>query len=133
MEPFHLTNVDLSIICHRQVRVSYHIPSVYSIMPALQCMPGRPMHCNPGTVVQSKPEDFRYEHDQSLLLPTSTWKNLEVHGSVLCSCEKCAKSSCPCRMAEVKCCNSVNARNFHPMPVRPVRILSLEKIVTPVA
>ena len=60
-------------------------------------------HCNPGTVVQSKPEDFWYEHDQGLLLPTSSWKNLEVHWSVLCSCEKRAKSSCPCRMAEVKC------------------------------
>jgi len=54
-----------------------------------------------------KPENCGYVHDQGHLIPATSWKALEDHWSVCCTCSKCARSTCPCRMADggrgVKC------------------------------
>ena len=61
------------------------------------------IHLDEETVVLVKPEDCGYEYDQDDLIPTTSWKTLEPHWSVSCTCMKCARSTCPCRMAGVKC------------------------------
>lgn len=50
-----------------------------------------------------KPEDYGYVYDQGHLMPASSWKNLDFRWSVSCTCQKCAKSTCSCRMSGVKC------------------------------
>jgi hypothetical protein len=55
------------------------------------------------TVEPLKPEDCGFKQDLGHLVPTTSWKTLEARWSVFCSCEKCARSTCPCRMAGVRC------------------------------
>ena len=50
------------------------------------------------------PEDYGFELNEGQLIPSTMCKTLEARWTVVCSCEKCVRSTCPCRMAEVKCC-----------------------------
>lgn len=71
-------------------------------------------YLDPETIESLKPEDCGYEHDHGHLIPATSWKTLEVHWSVFCSCDKCARSTCPCRMAGVKCCKFCRCKKTSP-------------------
>ena len=71
--------------------------NAYTTMHALES------HLDPGMVETLKPECCGYEYNQGLLMPTKTWKTLDIIWSVFCSCAKCARSSCPCRKDGLKC------------------------------
>ena len=72
--------------------------NTYSTLHALE------NHLYPEKAIQLQPEHFGFELEQGLLVPAKSWKNIEAHWSVVCPCEKCARSTCPCRVARVKCC-----------------------------
>ena len=68
-----------------------------------------------GSMTSLKPLNFgfKYEADSEMLIPEISWKSLPSHWSVVCSCSKCTKSTCPCRVATVRCvkfcvCKKVN-------------------------
>ena len=61
------------------------------------------IHLDEENVVMLKPDDFGYEYDQEDLTPATSWKTLEPYWAVFCTCIKCARSTCPCTMASIKC------------------------------
>ena len=68
-----------------------------------------------GSMIPLKPLNFgfKYEADSEMLIPEISWKSLPSHWSVVCSCSKCNRSTCPCRVAAVRCvkycvCKKVN-------------------------
>ena len=64
----------------------------YTTMHALE------IHINPETTEVLDPEEFGFE-----LIPATSWKALNPHWSVFCSCSKCANINCSYRMARVEC------------------------------
>ena len=74
--------------------------SLYNAYNMMQCLD---IQLDKENTVLLKPEDHGYEYDQDELIPASSWKTLEPHWLVCCTCTKCSRSSCPCRMAGVKC------------------------------
>jgi len=71
--------------------------NAYTIMHSFK------IHLDEETVLLVKPEDCGYEYDREDLIRTTSWKTSEPHWSVSCTCMKCARSTCPCRMAGFKC------------------------------
>ena len=49
------------------------------------------------------PVDYGFKLDNGQLLPSTSWKALELPWSMVCNCGKCARVTCPCRSAMVKC------------------------------
>ena len=49
------------------------------------------------------PADYGFTLDKGHLLPSTLWKTLDTRWSVVCHCGKCARITCPCRAALVKC------------------------------
>lgn len=81
--------------------ISSHIKrSLYNAYTMMHCM-DIPLDMENTMVL--KPEDYGYEYDQGDLIPTTSWRILEPHWSVNCNCTKCARSTCPCKMASVNC------------------------------
>ena len=50
------------------------------------------------------PLDNGFALENGNLLPTTSWKCLEPRWNVVFHCNKCARVTCPCRAAMVKCC-----------------------------
>ena len=71
-------------------------------------------HLAPESVDSLKPEDWGFEQDDGKLMPSKSWITLERHWSVFCACEKCARSTCPCRMANVKCVKLCRCKKTSP-------------------
>lgn len=82
--------------------------NAYNIMHALE------LHQDSENVIALKPEDCGYTHDKEHLIPETTWKTLESRWTVVCSCTKCARSTCPCRTAIVKCVNFCHCKKASP-------------------
>jgi len=101
VEVFHFSNATLHNLPPTSQGLLPHIQdgfyNAYTTVHTLES------NLDPETVESLKLDDFGYEHDQGQLMPAKSWKNLEVHLSVFCSCDKCARSTCPCRMTGVKC------------------------------
>ena len=74
--------------------------SLYNAYTMMHCLD---IHLEKEHVVLIKPDDYGFEYEQGDLIPTTSWKILEPKWSVFCTCMKCARSMCPCRMASVKC------------------------------
>lgn len=74
--------------------------SLYNAYNMMQCLD---IQLDKENVLLPKPEDHGYEYEQDELIPATSWKTLEPRWSVSCNCTKCARSSCQCRMAGVKC------------------------------
>ena len=49
------------------------------------------------------PVDYGFKLDNGQLLPSTSWKTLELPWYMVCNCGKCARVTCPCRSAMVKC------------------------------
>ena len=49
------------------------------------------------------PVDYGFTLENGHLLPSTSWKTLEPRWSLVCRCGKCARVTCPCREALVKC------------------------------
>ena len=49
------------------------------------------------------PEQSGYKLEDSQLVPATSWRVIENRWQVTCKCLKCARQSCPCRSAGVKC------------------------------
>ena len=49
------------------------------------------------------PEQSGYKLEDGQLIPATSWKVIENRSQVTCKCLKCARQSCPCRSAGVKC------------------------------
>lgn len=82
--------------------------NAYNIIHALE------LHQNSENVIALKPEDCGYTHDTEELIPETTWKTLESRWTVVCSCTKCARPTCPCRTAMVKCVNFCHCKKASP-------------------
>ena len=81
--------------------ISPHIKrSLYNAYTMMHCLD---IYLDKENVVVLKPDDYGYEYEQEDLIPSTSWKVLEPKWSVCCTCMKCARSTCPCRMASVKC------------------------------
>ena len=63
------------------------------------------LHHDQQHVMAVKAEDCGFKYDKGELTPETSWKTLEPHWTVVCSCRKCARMTCPCRVANVKCVN----------------------------
>lgn len=50
------------------------------------------------------PLDNGFALENGNLLLSTSWKSLEPRWNVVCHCGKCARVTCPCRPAMVKCC-----------------------------
>lgn len=91
--------------------------NAYNIMHSLR------LHLHPGPNVLLRPEEFGYEDNNGLLTPTKSWKTLEAHWSVVCSCAKCARSTCPCRTAKLKCTKFCQCQRASPMVCKnPIKV-----------
>jgi len=77
-------------------------------------------HTDPETVESLKPEDCGYEYEQGQLIPATLWKILPAHWSVFCTCDKCARSTCSCRMAGVRCCRFCRCKKTSPYCKNPI-------------
>ena len=73
--------------------------NAYTIMHALE------VHYDPDRTIMLKPEECGYENVKQQLLPDTSWRMLKSHWTVVCSCAKCAKSTCACRVAKARCVN----------------------------
>ena len=49
------------------------------------------------------PVDYGFTLENGHLLPSTLWKTLDTRWSVVCHCGKCARVTCPCQTALVKC------------------------------
>lgn len=49
------------------------------------------------------PLNYGFMLESENLVPSTTWKTLEDRWSVVCHCGKCARVTCPCQAAMVKC------------------------------
>ena len=49
------------------------------------------------------PLNYGFTLESGNLVPSSTWKTLEVYWSVVCHCGRCARVTCPCQADMVKC------------------------------
>lgn len=74
--------------------------SFYNAYNIIQCLE---IQLDKEYTVVLNPEECGFVHEQDELIPETSWKSLEPHWSVTCTCMKCARSSCSCRMAGVKC------------------------------
>ena len=63
------------------------------------------LHHDQQRAMAVKAEDCGFKYDKGELTPETSWKTLEPHWTVVCSCRKCARMTCPCRVANVKCVN----------------------------
>ena len=79
--------------------IEHALYNTYAVMHALY------VYLAPEDPPPLKPDNWGYIHDHSLLVPASSWKSLTSHWTVVCSCTKCARSSCQCKPANVKCVN----------------------------
>ena len=70
--------------------------NTYTIIHALD----KQLHIN---ISDLCPLDFGFVVMNDALLPSTLWRSLESHWSLVCSCGKCARSICPCRTAMMKC------------------------------
>ena len=49
------------------------------------------------------PTDYGYKLTNGLLTPAKNWRKVEAKWLVTCKCLECARNTCPCRAASVKC------------------------------
>ena len=49
------------------------------------------------------PLDYGFLQENGNFLSSTSWRSLEPRWSVVCQCGKCARVTCPCRTAMVKC------------------------------
>jgi hypothetical protein len=49
------------------------------------------------------PVDYGFTLENGHLSPSTSWKTMEARWSGVCHCGKCARVTCPCRAAQVKC------------------------------
>ena len=84
--------------------------NAYTIMHTLD------IHHDPENVISLEPEDFGFMRDNDEdLIPETSWKTLiESHWTVVCSCTNCARTTCPCRTARVKCVNFCRCKKASP-------------------
>ena len=61
-----------------------------------------------GSITPLKPHSigFKIEADSEMIISEMLWKSFPSHWSVVCSCSKCIRSSCPCRVMQL------DVRNF---------------------
>ena len=57
---------------------------------------------------------FKFEVDSEMLIPEMSWKTLASHWSIVCSCSKCIRSTCPCRVAAVRCVKFCQCKKVNP-------------------
>ena len=74
--------------------------SFYNTYILIQCLE---IQLDMENTVVLNPEECRFVHDQDELIIKTSWKSLEPHWSVTCTCVKCAWSSFSFRIAGVKC------------------------------
>ena len=60
-------------------------------------------------------EDFGYKCEKDHLVPETSWKSLEPHWTVVCSCTACARATCLCRAAETRCVNFCHCKTALPL------------------
>lgn len=71
--------------------------STYTTLHAIES------HLNPTSVEVLKPENFGFYLDQGNYMPATSWSTIPKEWTNFCSCTKCARTTCSCRMAGVKC------------------------------
>ena len=82
--------------------------NAYTIMHALE------VHHDPEHVISLRPDDCGYKYEKEELIPETSWKTLETHWTVVCTCTKCTRATCLCRTAETNCVNFCQCKKVLP-------------------
>ena len=87
------------------IKRSYY--NAYSIMHALEM--------DNEHTISLRAKDFGYKYEKDHLVPETSWKSLEPHWTVVCSCTACARATCLCRAAETRCVNFCHCKTALPL------------------
>lgn len=105
---------DLRSYLYHQSKVKSHRdlpPTSHGILPHIKrafynshcIMHSIAINTNPSLMPDYYQWGFVMEED--VVVPEVNWRVLEEKWTIVCSCSKCARSSCPCRVEGVKCTN----------------------------